>query len=1021
MAHINPPGESTTNRGDKLNTLDYALSSARGELDASRRRIKQVEQDIEMFRQRSSSGRKLTSTENTMDGQFVSKFSRSKRNDLLKDMIPERGSSTYDKRSPTLTPSPQPISSTSRRTLPTSASLATPPSMSPTRSKRQLTYDTNPTEDGQDTSTINELRKKLNSLNQELVNTKARLAAAEFGKERAELKVRNLAGISETLDGVPLIQKLNNTQIALADAQRRLDYKDEITKRLKTQKAQLVSQYTKLLNQKDEESEETLLEQLGDLLPTTDFKFQFFGSATYVVVKGSSSASASFWPHSLYGGSEDYDEDELEDIVSLNCPSEYFPWSGDRCWVAADSALVDAIQKRKKDDAIADEADYVYGRDESLFIERDCSTVSRKWYYGLHREALKATSPGISVQRAIATPKERNFPPPSEQLNEQMVPMDSIGDVENDDLDYKRQKNWTIGGMFRKESAESPLNNADAIHTEPSNEHVDNNNDNDNAKENTHVASPEKTMFNLPWPFSAQSEASNSTPTETEAPFLSRLRLGSFFQKTGGKMQPAANEAAPTVNTSNDNSISNNTFPDDTTSNTSTANDAPPQNTTSNITSSDSKTSQNAISDATSETDNDMSDAETRATNVVEDEVKHEQDPLDESESAAEDEEPALCKRGDSIIGKDEPPLSKEEALRAMEEALAKCAAEEERLQSLEICGEKDTNNEAEELDMTTENDLEDASIETSPAVEETSDSEIRELDGQMRKTEDEEVNENTLESDVEITEIDGLMSKTENEEECNESLNEKVSNNVHKDTQQDVDNIVEGSCQNFDEEEDTQRVNVTEGKYELTTNVEEVQDMTNESEEDNTNDRIEVDAVSESSEAADLDIAAAEERLLQEADTVIDNEDNADHVTEAPEIHNQVNEIKKTDEYIEENVEAVANEQQGSFEVNAEAEPKLDEATYLGATVRMRHFVVLYDYDPSNSPNAELYDDDENDELPLAKGDIVQVFGEVGEDGFYHGRLASGPNVGDRGAIPSNYVKEMLQPQANSGETLML
>ncbi|XP_017324285.2 RIMS-binding protein 2 isoform X2 [Ictalurus punctatus] len=60
---------------------------------------------------------------------------------------------------------------------------------------------------------------------------------------------------------------------------------------------------------------------------------------------------------------------------------------------------------------------------------------------------------------------------------------------------------------------------------------------------------------------------------------------------------------------------------------------------------------------------------------------------------------------------------------------------------------------------------------------------------------------------------------------------------------------------------------------------------------------------------------------------------------------------------------------------------------------------VALYDYDPrESSPNVDV-----EEELTFCAGDVITVFGEIDEDGFYYGELN-----GHRGLVPSNFLEEV-------------
>ncbi|XP_060048731.1 RIMS-binding protein 2 isoform X3 [Erinaceus europaeus] len=63
------------------------------------------------------------------------------------------------------------------------------------------------------------------------------------------------------------------------------------------------------------------------------------------------------------------------------------------------------------------------------------------------------------------------------------------------------------------------------------------------------------------------------------------------------------------------------------------------------------------------------------------------------------------------------------------------------------------------------------------------------------------------------------------------------------------------------------------------------------------------------------------------------------------------------------------------------------------------RRMVALYDYDPrESSPNVDV-----EAELTFCTGDIITVFGDIDEDGFYYGELN-----GQKGLVPSNFLEEV-------------
>ncbi|XP_063345211.1 RIMS-binding protein 2 isoform X12 [Pelmatolapia mariae] len=72
------------------------------------------------------------------------------------------------------------------------------------------------------------------------------------------------------------------------------------------------------------------------------------------------------------------------------------------------------------------------------------------------------------------------------------------------------------------------------------------------------------------------------------------------------------------------------------------------------------------------------------------------------------------------------------------------------------------------------------------------------------------------------------------------------------------------------------------------------------------------------------------------------------------------------------------------------------------------RRMVALYDYDPrESSPNVDVeYEGNrlnEETELTFCAGDVITVFGEIDEDGFYYGELN-----GHKGLVPSNFLEEV-------------
>uniref|UniRef100_A0A4W3IZK9 RIMS-binding protein 2 n=1 Tax=Callorhinchus milii TaxID=7868 RepID=A0A4W3IZK9_CALMI len=67
--------------------------------------------------------------------------------------------------------------------------------------------------------------------------------------------------------------------------------------------------------------------------------------------------------------------------------------------------------------------------------------------------------------------------------------------------------------------------------------------------------------------------------------------------------------------------------------------------------------------------------------------------------------------------------------------------------------------------------------------------------------------------------------------------------------------------------------------------------------------------------------------------------------------------------------------------------------------SIATRRMVALYDYDPrESSPNVDV-----EAELTFCAGDIITVWGELDEDGFYYGEIN-----GQKGLVPSNFLEEV-------------
>ncbi|XP_056138771.1 RIMS-binding protein 2-like [Lampris incognitus] len=78
---------------------------------------------------------------------------------------------------------------------------------------------------------------------------------------------------------------------------------------------------------------------------------------------------------------------------------------------------------------------------------------------------------------------------------------------------------------------------------------------------------------------------------------------------------------------------------------------------------------------------------------------------------------------------------------------------------------------------------------------------------------------------------------------------------------------------------------------------------------------------------------------------------------------------------------------------------PDLSDTASIPEDVVVRRMVALFEYDPwESSPNM-----DSEAELGFRAGDIIYVFGDMDQDGFYYGDLH-----GRRGLVPSNFLQPL-------------
>ncbi|KTF87364.1 hypothetical protein cypCar_00013244 [Cyprinus carpio] len=100
----------------------------------------------------------------------------------------------------------------------------------------------------------------------------------------------------------------------------------------------------------------------------------------------------------------------------------------------------------------------------------------------------------------------------------------------------------------------------------------------------------------------------------------------------------------------------------------------------------------------------------------------------------------------------------------------------------------------------------------------------------------------------------------------------------------------------------------------------------------------------------------------------------------------------------------------QGFLSTEASLE-KIDLSRSAGpmGSSRPRRMVAIFDYDPrESSPNADI-----EAELTFSAGDVIYVFGDMDDDGFYYGDLN-----GHKGLVPSNFLQAFPETEEDAAQT---
>ena len=95
---------------------------------------------------------------------------------------------------------------------------------------------------------------------------------------------------------------------------------------------------------------------------------------------------------------------------------------------------------------------------------------------------------------------------------------------------------------------------------------------------------------------------------------------------------------------------------------------------------------------------------------------------------------------------------------------------------------------------------------------------------------------------------------------------------------------------------------------------------------------------------------------------------------------------------------------------VHAGASGSMDMGGVVFGTAYVRYFVCHYKYVPPETPRA-FRTHTGSREMPMARGDVLRVFGSADQDGWCHAQLLTGALAGQHGVVPANNISEVVPP----------